>query len=183
MRIHLQRCWTASKRAACLLFLSPMLLQSTAFAGGTFPPLTCDALPSGPITPNVSFASDVFPLLTDNCAGGCGYSSCIGCHGGPPSAQNRLVINGVPENTALTLLDLNRDWILPLDPRRSRLYAHVNCSATSGAVWRMPLIGNAMQLARQALIYDWIVQGARANFEGESISDVIFRDSLESIRR
>lgn len=160
------------------------LLTQTANAGSAFPALNCDALPSGPITPNVSFASAVFPLLTDNCAGGCGYASCVNCHAGPVTAQNRLIINGGSVDlTALTLLDLNRDWIVAIDTRRSRLYAHINCSATSGGVWRMPLIGNAMQLARQALIFDWINQGARADFDSQPISDVVFRDSLESIRR
>jgi hypothetical protein len=183
MRSHFPRCWITTMRAACLLTVSAALFVSNATAGGTFPPLTCDALPSGPITPNVNFINDVFPLLTDNCVGGCGFSACINCHGGPATPENRLVISGVADNTVLTLLDLNRDWILPLAPRQSRLYAHINCSATSGAIWRMPLVGNRMQLAQQALIYDWINQGARATFEGEPFSDVIFRDSLESIRR
>jgi len=160
------------------------LLFQKAAAGAAFPALTCDALPSGPITPNVSFVNDVFPLITDNCVGGCGYSSCVNCHAGPATAQNRLIINGgSDELTALTLLDLNRDWILPLNSRGSRLYAHINCRSANGAVWRMPLAGNPMPLNRQALIFDWINQGARADFDGQPISDVVFRDSLESTRR
>jgi len=181
MHARLTRLLSAICRPFALLLA---LSLQAATAGGAFPALTCDALPSGPITPNVSFANDVFPLLTDNCVGGCGYSSCINCHAGPATAQNRLIINGGSiEQTALTLLDLNRDWILPLAPRASRLYAHINCRATSNAVWRMPLVGNAMQLVRQALIFDWINQGARADFDGQPISDVVFRDSLESTRR
>jgi hypothetical protein len=163
--------------------LAPAQEPSTP-KGNAFPPLNCDTLPSGPITQNVDFETQVYPLLVGNCVGGCGFSACINCHAGPATPQNRLELDGASaELTALALLDVNRDWIIPTQPRTSRLYAHINCSAVSGAVWRMPLVGNAMTATQQAIYFDWITQGARANFEDVPLSDVIFRNNLESVRR
>jgi hypothetical protein len=154
--------------------------------GGPFPPLTCDALSAGPVTSNVRFVNDIYPLLINNCptAGGCGFATCANCHGGPATAQNRFVINaGSADFTLLTLLDTNRDWIVPLRPELSRLYRHINCNLTTSGIWRMPLVGNPMSINQQALIYDWIKQGARGTFEGVNLSDVVFIDGLESRRR
>lgn len=154
--------------------------------GGLFPPLTCDALPTGPVTKNVRFVNDIYPLLINECpvAGGCGFATCANCHAGPATAQNRFIINaGSADFTLLTLLDTNRDWIVPLRPELSRVYRHVNCNLTSSGIWRMPLVGNPMSVNQQALIYDWIKQGARGTFEGSELGDVVFIDDLESRRR
>jgi hypothetical protein len=170
--------------AARRLAILGLLLSTSAWAGGPFPQLTCDTLPTSPLNINVNFETQVFPLLIGDCpGGGCTFSTCSNCHGGPPTTNNRLVINaGDVEATLLTLVDPDRDWIRALNPTGSRMYSHINCDAQS-QIWRMPLIGNTMPLAQQAIIYDWIQEGARGTFMGLPISDVIFRNGVEGVRR
>lgn len=188
--------WLGSALLACAALSPAENLSADSFAkanksahspnGGPFPPLSCDALPTGPVTKNVRFVNDIYPLLVNDCPtpGGCGFSTCSNCHAGPATAQNRFVINaGSADFSLLTLLDPNRDWIVPLRPELSRVYRHVNCNLTPSGIWRMPLVGNPMSVNQQALIFDWIKQGARGTFEGVDISDVVFIDDLESRRR
>jgi hypothetical protein len=167
---------TLLRFAACLALSAPV------FAGGPFPMLSCDTLPTTPLNVNVNYATQVFPLLNGTCPGGCNYSTCTDCHQGPISPSNRLVLNaGNADATLLTLLDADRDWIVPLRPELSRLYKHINCDSLS-MIWRMPLTGAPMDTSIQAVIYDWIKEGARGTFEGAPLSEVIFRNGLEGTR-
>lgn len=164
------------------LWIGLLAASGLCHAGTPFPMLTCDLLPTAPLNLNVDYVNQVFPLLNGTCEGGCNYSTCTDCHSGPISPNNRLVLNaGNADASLLALMNPDRDWIVPLRPDLSRLYKHVNCDAASG-LWRMPLTGSPMGTSIQALIYDWIKEGARGSFEGAPISEVIFRNGLEGTR-
>lgn len=165
-----------------LLTAALFLAVPLVIAGTPFPPLNCDTLPTTPLNVNVDFTTQVFPLLNGSCAGGCPHSTCTDCHAGPISGNNRLVLNaGDAEASLLALLDPDRDWIVALRPELSRAYKHINCFSTS-MIWRMPLSGSPLTLDRQAIIYDWIKEGARGDFMGGPLSDVIFRNGVEGTR-
>ena len=119
-------------------------------------PAGCDDLSGVPVTPNVDFASQIQPIFDNN--------GCVVCHGG----NGNLYLNaGVSYGNLVNVpadapVPVNR--VLPGSAGQSFLFWKVNCDdPVSGA--RMP-IGGTLSAAEQALIRDWINQGAAASAAG-----------------
>ncbi len=133
-----------------LKVLGGMLLGLVMQAQAGVSPRFCTDLSGIPETPGVDFTSQIQPIFANN--------GCEGCHGGngnlyltPGQSYSNLV--GVPANAPVAV---NR--VQARDASQSFLFWKVNCDdPVSGS--RMP-IGGTLSPADQALIRDWINQGA-----------------------
>lgn len=121
-------------------------------------PGNCEDLSAIPESPGLVFEVDIQPLL----------ENCLGCHGGsgglslaPEQAYAALI--GVASNTQPDRLRVD-----PGAPAQSVLFLAINCDQPGGPSFRMPGLGG---LEDQALIRDWILQGA---------GDFVLRDRFES---
>jgi hypothetical protein len=138
--------------------------------------LSCETLDTVPIHPNVDWATQVFPKL----------SSCSSCHLVEfPGSQLRIT-PGDPDLTLLNLLDPSNGLVAPTAPRAGNLFLRLNCGDAGDVGYRMPRCltppCNYWTPADQALLYDWIDQGARGDFDGQPQSDVLFRAGFEGAR-
>ena len=131
----------------------------------------CDDLSSIPINADVKYA-DIHLILTD----------CISCHM-EVAASGGLDLESAPASLIYVQSAQNGSVIrvLPADPKNSLLFQKVNCEIQDTGADRMP-VGGKLPPQDQALIYDWIEQGARAFIDGDPLSDVVFRDTFESER-
>lgn len=138
--------------------------------------LACQNLSVPPLNANVRWAEDVFPVL-ENCAA---------CHLSEFQGSRIRIYPGNPELTLIDVLDPATDLIRALRPRTSALFKRVNCDETTQQEWRMPRCFvppcNYWTPATQALLFDWIAQGARGEFDGSPQSDIIMLDALEGAR-
>ena len=134
----------------------------------------CDDLSSVPLNVNVDYDTQIQPL----------FSGCVSCHNsGDPRADLNLEPGVAPATLIYVASAQNGNVIrvLPSEPKHSLLFQKVNCEIQDTGFFRMP-VGGILSLQEQALIYDWIEQGARAFFFGDPLSDVVFRDAFESER-
>lgn len=150
---------------SCLL--SCLWLASPAVSATSF---GCDDLRAGPITHAVDWQSDIKPLFNTMLGG-----RCTGCHFG--SRFPDMTDTGVD-----AIYKLVNSYAIPGRPLQSGLFDKVNC-AVPAIGERMPLDGLPLTPAEQALIYDWIAQGARGENPAQPIPRVfVFRDGMESQR-
>lgn len=154
-----------SVAAKLLVALTACVVCATAH-GGTD---GCDDLRGGDINFDVDWQNDIKPILNTEFGG-----RCSGCH-----FPGRF-----PD-----LTDVNFDaiykivgsYVIPGAPLESGLFDKVNCEVPFiGA--RMPLEGDPLTLEQQALIYDWIAQGALGEPKATIDRVFIFRDGAESRR-
>ncbi|MGN6520622.1 MAG: hypothetical protein ACTHK2_14480 [Dokdonella sp.] len=133
------------------------------------------------IAPNyaISYGAAIQGLFDDYATNG-GSAGCVDCHFAPPpmpsggldlsagASWGHLV--GVPSGA-----DENILYVVPGRPEESLLIRKVNCD-TPGVGARMPLdnYGGGLQPAQQALIYDWIANGALPG-----TSSTVFRDGFD----
>lgn len=133
------------------------------------------------IAPNyeITYGAAVQGLFDDYATNG-GSAGCVDCHFAPPpmpsggldlsagSSWGHLV--GVPSGEDASIL-----YVVPGRPEDSLLFRKVNCD-TPGVGARMPLdnYGGGLQPEQQALIYDWIANGALPG-----TSSTVFRDGFD----
>jgi hypothetical protein len=130
----------------------------------------CDNLRGGTINIAVDWEKEIKPILRTDLGG-----RCTGCHMG--SRFPDLTDTGVD-----AIYKLVNFYALPGRPLDSGLFDKVNC-ATPALGDRMPLDGMPLTLDQQALIYDWIEQGALGEDPGMPIQrSFAFRDGMESLR-
>ena len=158
-------------------FLRPCVLAITLLAADARADTAveaCDALASVPMNANVDYVTQIQPI----------FSGCVSCHN---SGDPRADLNLEPGVAPATLINVASSQngsvirVVPVDPLASLLVQKVNCEVQDVGFFRMP-VGGVLALAEQALIYDWIAQGARAFLDGDPLSDIVFLDSLESER-
>jgi hypothetical protein len=151
----------------------------------------CEDLSEEPITygmvyddPAVSMPGQILDIHDIWGAGGC-----VGCHnstamGGlrldmPVAGYSSLYFQ--PSFRNATLLR-----VLPSEPEQSLLNAMLNCTPPDTfPVMPPPMDAMSQRIPRnlRAMVYDWIQQGARAVDDmGNPISEIVFRDQLESSR-
>lgn len=129
----------------------------------------CDDLHGGTINQNVQWQTQVKPILNTMLGG-----RCSGCHF-PGRFPDLTDID------ADAIYKIVGSYALPGDPLGSGLFDKVNCDPpVVGA--RMPLDGEPLTLEQQALIYDWIAQGALGEPGAPIARRFIFRDGAESRR-
>lgn len=139
---------TRARRFAVLI--PGLLLFPLALAQG---PQGCDDLSVIAQTPQLVFERDIQPLLNN--------AGCTGCHGGagglslaPDEALSNLV--GVASSALPDQLRVD-----PGRPFESVLFLAINCEQPGGSLFRMS--GLQEDPESQALIRDWISQGARGD--------------------
>ena len=141
----------------------------------------CDSLDAIPVSFGIDYATEVKPLWSSY--------GCIGCHNGNNAAggldlggaqvSELCYLLGVPATADATLLRVE-----PADARNSLLYQKIGCNDPPGFLGRMPP-GTPMSAIDQALVYDWIAEGARTEAPPDcesQRSDIVFLDGLETTR-
>ena len=182
--MHLQRVGALALLPVLALAAGPAIawpdrgdgLHPAAAAGGT-QTLQCESLANAPFQPNANWDTQVYPLLAQRC---------VGCHAMAVPGARFNIVSGEPGLTLVSLLDASTDVVEPLRPRASTLFQRLNCALPGDQGWRMPrcfgATCNYWSAADQALIYDWIAQGARGDFKGSPQSDVIHVGGFDTIR-
>jgi hypothetical protein len=145
---------------ALVLGLAPLANAGTA---------GCDDLRGGEITPQVDWQTQVKPILNIELGG-----RCSSCHA--PGATPDLSDAGTD-----AIYKIIGSYVIPGQPRISGLFDKINCE-TPFAGARMPFLGVPLTLDQQALIYDWIAQGARGEPGAPIYRSFLFRDGAESRR-
>ncbi len=140
-----------------LLFGLALVAGVTRVSAQTVPS-GCDSIASVPARFSIDYQSDIQPIFSSRCAN---------CHvdsAGAPEADLDLD----PEPSWFNLVDVNSSQlasqirVIPRDALRSLLFRKVNCDVPGPfpESERMPQNRPDLQLAEQALIYDWIMAGA-----------------------
>jgi hypothetical protein len=156
-------------RQKCVLAVITISLAGHASA---ITPSGCEDIGAQPVRFGVGFDEIYNNIIAVRCAN-CHTNG--GSSGGMALPDANLaftrLINVLPVNAAAQ--DVVR--VKPNDTSNSFVYLKVNC-ATPGAGSRMPRNGPPfLTLADQALIYDWIDQGANRNAD----PDVVFQAKFE----
>jgi hypothetical protein len=152
----------------------------------------CDDLSSEPITyglvydlPGSGVPVSILDVHDIWLAGGC-----VGCHQLNSAMNGGLLLNDPGFAAPQVLLPSAREpTILRVfngNPEGSLLYTMLNCTPPpTFPVMPLPMGMGSTRIARslRAMVYDWIEQGARGvDGDGNPISEVLFRDQLESTR-
>lgn len=129
--------------------------------------------------PAISYGAAIQGLFDDFATNGA-TAGCVDCHFAPPptpsghldlsagSSWGHLV--GVPSHEDASIL-----YVVPGNPQASLLFRKINCE-DPGLGSRMPLdgYGGGLLPEQQALVYDWIANGALPG-----TSDTVFHDGFE----
>jgi PKD repeat protein len=116
------------------------------YAGGR----SCDDLSGIAETPDINFLSQIQPIFTN---------SCTGCHSATSSQNGGLDLTGNATSQLVNQLSNfvpNMPLVTPGNLERSYLFEKINCADTQFGTRMRP--SDAMPLADQALIRDWITQ-------------------------
>ena len=143
----------------------------------------CDSLASVPLNHGVDYETRIRPLFSSN--------GCLGCHN-DPDGFGALDLTGSQFSEVCSLLgvasqaDGSLARVAPTQPRASLLWQKIACEDVPGTFGRMPPGDAHVSLEDQALIYDWIAEGARASSNGDCSqqeSEIVFRaGGFESTR-
>jgi len=142
-------------------------------------PAGCTRIADIPPDYAITYGAAIQGLFDDYATNG-GSAGCIDCHFAPPpmpsggldlsagASWGHLV--GVPSGEDASIL-----YVVPGRPEESLLFRKVNCD-TPGVGARMPLdnYGGGLLPEQQALIYDWIANGALPG-----TSTTVFRDGFD----
>lgn len=108
---------------------------------------------------DVSFAKDILTGIFK------GPGMCVPCHDPKGEAPQGFQTGGLDLTSYGGLMaggvNSAADIAIAGEPCSSRLLQKVGASPPSGS--RMPLVGNPLTAAQQALIHDWIAEGAMDN--------------------
>lgn len=154
--------------ATTLLMLPVALGAATADPHGSF---DCQDLSLVPMDFSVDYETEVQPIFTGSCAN-CHVSSPFpdaGLRLDPGKSYNDLV--NVPSVQDGTLLRVK-----PFDASQSVLFSKVNCDGPLVGL-RMPLDRSPLTPEAQALIMDWINQGA---LPVPAVPDLLTRADFET---
>ena len=155
-----------------------LLIVLLAWAGRAHAASGCEPLP-GTVTPNVKWPQ-VWQALTDQ--SGCTQN----CHiGSAPSADLDLSSLSISIYFLVSQDSSQSNTVKRViagDAKRSLLLQKLNCTSPDFG-GRMPP-GGHVPTALQALVYDWIEQGAYGENPNDPVErDFIFKDGAESERR
>jgi hypothetical protein len=172
------------RRFAALVCTSAGLSATITFSVAAVAPSGCTSI-SGvpPIYSGIEYGAAIQGLF-DNFLTSGGSAGCADCHtasgGGPPSGNLDLTdgvswahLFNVPSDE-----DPSLTYVVPNHPEQSLLFQKVNCD-TPGVGVRMPYLGypdgtTTLTPDQQALIYDWIAEGAPVD-----TTDGVFRDGFD----
>ncbi len=145
-------------------------------------PAGCDDLSGGQINFNVDWQTQIKPIFNEAISS---EGRCTSCHnGGQLDGNLDLTDQGID-----AIYKIVGTYVIPGDPQLSELFHKLNCSDPATGGTRMPaaapgIPGVPLTAAQQALIYDWIAQGALGEPPEEAPipRQFLFRDGLESTR-
>ncbi|MEO6065406.1 MAG: hypothetical protein ABIP49_06495 [Lysobacterales bacterium] len=157
--------------ASCLTGLALLSVIPARVVAQTIPS-GCDSIAGVPATYAIDYQQDIQPIFSFGCAN---------CHvdsAGDPEADLDLD----PDPSWFNLVDVNSSQdasqirVIAGDALRSLLFRKVNCDVPGPGPdsQRMPQNRPDLQLADQALIYDWIMAGAP-----NGPTDTLFYNSFE----
>lgn len=156
------------------MIMKRMLALTVALlcGGGSSLAMACspEDLSSIPLTDNIDYATQVQPIFNN---------ACTGCHGGSGGLNlGAAVSRGNLVNVASNNANAGIPRVTPGNAAASFLFRKINCTALgAGLGQRMPRNGPPyLSIEQQALIMDWILDGARA----QSDPDRIFGSGVES---
>jgi hypothetical protein len=156
------------------MIMKRMLALTTALFGSLASALAMACSPedlsSIPLADNIDYATQVQPIFN---------ASCTGCHGGAAGLSLGAAVSlGNLVNVASTNANAGIPRVTPGNPAASFLFRKINCTALgAGLGLRMPRNGPPhLGVEQQALIMDWILDGARAQAD----PDRIFGSGVES---
>jgi cytochrome c peroxidase len=136
-----------------------------------------------PIYSGIEYGAAIQGLF-DNFLSNGGSAGCADCHtsaGGMTPTGNLDLDDGVSWANLFNVPsaeDASLTYVVPNHPERSLLFQKINCD-TPGVGARMPYLGypdgtTTLTADQQALIYDWIAEGAPVG-----TTDGVFRDSFD----
>lgn len=136
----------------------------------------CLDLKGQPITFNVDWQTQIKPIFNELFPTG----RCTSCHN-PGQFDGNLDLTDTGIDAIYKVVP---GYAVPGQPFDSPLFDKINCNQPGYGGARMPFGQNPLSFGQQALIYDWIAQGALGDVEGEASipRDFIFRDGAESLR-
>ena len=158
---------------ACALLLSCGARAGSNGLGGD----DCTDLRGLPITFDVQWQAQIKPIISEEFETG----RCTSCHN-PGQFDGDLDLTDIGIDAIYKLIPPG--YVEPGRPLDSPLFDKINCALPGFGGSRMPFFQNPLTLEQQALIYDWIEQGAPGDVKGEPPipRDFIFRDGSESLR-
>lgn len=149
---------------------SGLFILVFALAQSVYAATGCDDLSAINEIYAVDYASEIQPIFNTRCSG---------CHTNGGNSGGLRLDAGVSFGNLVNVPAGNGSTsklrVEPFDAERSFMFEKINCQFPDGGS-RMPL-GGLLSLADQALIRDWINQGA---FEEPFVDDV-FYDGFESL--
>ena len=149
----------------CVVTLGWLVLLLPA-AGPAQQGTDCDDLRGLPILFGVDWQTEVKPIL---------QARCVGCHG----LGQQPDFSDLPDVDAI--YKLVGTHVEPGRPLQSRLFDKINCAQPLSGQ-RMPMSGEPLSINEQALVFDWIAQGALGEPGPPIDRDFLFRDGVESQR-
>ncbi|MBX3699605.1 MAG: hypothetical protein KF903_01165 [Dokdonella sp.] len=156
-----------------------LLLAGAGAAAGTPPPGGCTRIADIAPLYTITYGAAVQGLFDDYATNG-GSAGCVDCHfAPPPQPSGGLDLSAGTSWAHLVNVPSHEDpsmlYVVPGDPARSLLFRKINCD-DPGVGGRMPLdgYGGGLLPEQQALIYDWIANGAQPG-----TSDTLYRDGFE----
>ncbi len=159
------------------------LLLAGPVAGGVVPS-GCTSIQDVPATySGIEFGAAIQADVFDNFLTNGGIAGCIDCHTHPASgASGHLdLTDGFSWSHLVNIPsydDSSLTYVVPNHPEQSLLFQKINCDNPADGV-RMPYQGypdgaTTLSPEQQALIYDWIAEGAPV-----TTTDGIFRNSFD----
>lgn len=145
-----------------LIWMIPALLAGGIWSGSAGA-CTPEDLSSIPVIDNVDYATQVQPIFN---------ASCTGCHGGSGGLNlGAAVSRGNLVNVASNNGAAGIPRVTPRNPGASFLFRKINCVGLGPPFGlRMPRNGPPyLSLEQQALIMDWILEGATAQADPDRI--------------
>ena len=142
-----------------------------AWSGSAAAPSGCTDISAVPVQYTITYGAAIQGLF-DNFGAG----ACTDCHVSPMPAGNLDLTAGVSWGHLINQPsdeDSSLTYVVPNHPEQSLLFQKINCDFPPVGS-RMPLIGGALSPDQQALIYDWIAEGAPVG-----TTDGIFRGTFD----
>jgi hypothetical protein len=143
--------------AAIVSALIPLTAVKTMAIDAT--PSGCTSIEDIPVTYGIEYGAAIQGIFNDFDGMGDG---CVDCHVNPMPAGGLSLESGIswgnlvaqPSNEDASLI-----YVVPKSPKKSLLFQKVNCDSPDVGD-RMPLGFGDLSPEQQALIYDWIAEGA-----------------------
>lgn len=159
------------------LFIAVAAAAPLAAGANDFGGVDCTDLRGLPVTARVDWQTQVKPLFDEFFPTG----RCTSCHN-PGQFDGQLDLTSQDIDAIYKLVPPG--YVVPGDPQASLLFDKVNCDDPGSGGLRMPFLQNPLTPDQQALVFDWIAQGALGDIEGEPPipRTFLFRDGAESLR-